>query len=254
MIDSKYQTSATKTVKIDRSSKKGCGYIFTFTAALLLMTAGCGGGGSTTTSRAQSSSDPYGVRVLHAAVDAAPVDLISSLKPQGQLVSQAFFAENHTDSGYRSLPQGEQTLSLTKHRSLSEAIASFNISSSSTDRYSILLYGSLQNFGLKAKLIKDELPADGNTTPHLRLVNGVSGAGGINVVSPDIGLIGLTTGQESEYLALKGPSEVSINARRSSDGAGLGSANFKAESGAVYTVLFAGEAGFYTKVLVYRDR
>jgi hypothetical protein len=253
-------------VKPYRDHNRGTVSFALLTAALLLVTTvltttGCGGGGSNqggggdNRSNAQSSSDPYGVRVMHAAIDAAPVDLISSLNPQSPLIVQEFFANRKDSSGYRSLPQeGEQTLTLTKHGASSESIASFNISAESSARYSILLYGDLQNFGLKTKLIRDELPAEGEATPYLRVINGVSGAAKINVASSSITPLELTTGQASSYLALNSLGEITITARRSSDGTSLGDATFKAEAGAAYTVLFAGEVGFYTKVLVYRDR
>jgi len=212
----------------------------------------CGGGGSGGGSTGESGSgndSSYGVRVLHSSVDAAPVDLTSSSNSEA-LVSQQFFAG---DKGYRALPDKPQILSLTTTLNPAQVIATFSVTANSKSRYSILLFGDLQNLGLRTRLIEDKVPDDISDSA-IRVVNGVAGAAALQVsISSAASLQLLGYGQNSEYISVP-TGEVQIAARRSADGSSAGSLIVNAEAGRAYTVLFAGEAGFYTKAVLFTDR
>lgn len=209
----------------------------------------CGGGGGGAGSGGDSVTDSaYGVRVLHASVDAAPVDVISSAGSSA-VVSQQFFAG---EKGYRSLPGGSQVLSLTKTLNPADVLATFSVDASSASRYSILFYGDLQNLGLGARIIKDEVPED-IAGAAIRVVNGVVGATTlqVSITSANSQLVGF--GQNSEYIAASA-GEVRVAAHRAADGSPAGSLVVNTQAGRAYTVLFAGEVGFYIKAVLFNDR
>lgn len=210
----------------------------------LIGLAACGGGGG----GGGEGSSEYGVRVLHGAIDAAPVDVISSAQ-SGPVVSQAVFAGS---KGYRPLPSGSQSLSLARTLSPSQVVASFNASVESRDRYSLLLYGDVQTFGLRARLIKDEIPSD-ISGAAIRFVNGATGASSVIVnVSGGAGTE-VEFGQNSDYF-FTSPGEVSVRVTRRADGAVVASANLTLEEGAAYTYFVAGQVGYYVKGVLLRDQ
>jgi hypothetical protein len=225
--------------------------IFIFAA---LTVCGCGGGaggaggnGSGGSNIDGGNDSQHGVRVFNAAVDAAPVDVISSISSSAVLTQQ-FFAGN---KGYRSLSSGMQVLSLTRTLNPADVLASFSVDAASVSRYSILLYGDLQNLGLQTRIIEESLPT-GFSGALIRVINGVAGAAALNTtISPgDPILVGF--GQDSEYVATA-PGEVRVSAQRSADGLNCGSIVVNAQEGSAYTVLFAGEAGFYTKAVLFGE-
>jgi hypothetical protein len=224
----------------------------TLLLALTLLLTACGGGGGGGSSSGGGigggNDSSHGVRLFHAALDAAPVDVISSLGGS-PVVSQQFFAG---DKGYRSLSSGSQVLSLTRTLNPADVLASFSVTASSSDRYSILLYGDIQNIGLRARLIEDSVPQDISGSV-IRVVNGVVGASAlqVSISSGESVLVGF--GQNSEYLAAS-VGDIRVAGRRAADGLPAGSVTVSAGAGRAYTVLFAGEAGFYTKAVAFSDR
>jgi hypothetical protein len=212
--------------------------------ALLLTACGGGGGGST---GGDSGSSAYGVRVLHAAIDGAPVDITSSIA-SAAVVSQAVFADS---SGYRSLPSGAQTLAVTKALSPADVIASFPASVGPRDRYSILLYGDTQRFGLRSKLIVDDVPAP-TAGAFVRFVNGVTGASALIVSSSSGQSQQINFGDNSGYIPVSaGP--VHLSASRAVDGNLVVSTNRLLEAGRAYTLLISGEIGYYVKSTLFVD-
>ena len=220
---------------------------------LLGTICGCGGGGGSSggSGKEQGSDSIYGVRVLHASIDGAPVDVISSGQ-NSAVLSQAFFAGA---KGYRPIPSGEQILSLTKSGNQADSVATFNITATSRDRYSIFLFGDNQTFGLRTRLIEDSVPAEISGSA-IRIANGITGAAALSINISGVLSEGtpeqLGFGQNTDYLVV-GDSTVSIQARRAVDGASATSISFAVEPGKAYTVLLAGELGFYTKAVVFRD-
>ena len=212
-----------------------------------LLLSACGGGGGSSSS-SDGSSDAYGVRVLHAAIDGSPVDVRSSLRADPVLL-QAVFAGT---KGYRSIPSGEQTLALTRPFSSSDAIASFNTSVGSGDRYSILLYGDNLTFGLRARLISDDVPAS-IAGSAVRVVNGVTGASSLVVAVGSGQVTQVGFGENSEYIQTASGS-VHISASRSADGSVVVSTNRTLEEGRAYTILIAGQIGYYVRSNMFVDK
>ena len=222
--------------------KKSSFYSLIILASMLTACGGGGGGGG----GGGSAEVGTGIRVLHAAIDVVPVDVISTAA-EGVIVSQAVFAAS---SSYRSLPSGTQVLSLTTAFNSTQIIATFNLDVSSDSRQSIVLYGDNQSRGTETKLLNDQLP-ESFTGGLIRIVNGATGASALSVSTPTDSLT-VDFGASSQYVNAT-PGVVQVVSRVALDGAIVSSNSLTVEEGRAYTVLIAGEVGYYAKGVVFSD-
>ena len=222
--------------------KKSSFYSLIILASMLTACGGGGGGGG----GGGSAEVGTGIRVLHAAIDVVPVDVISTAA-EGVIVSQAVFAAS---SSYRSLPSGTQVLSLTTAFNSTQIIATFNLDVSSDSRQSIVLYGDNQSRGTETKLLNDQLP-ESFTGGLIRIVNGATGASALSVSTPTDSLT-VDFGASSQYVSVT-PGVVQVVSRVALDGAIVTTNALTVEEGRAYTVLIAGEVGYYAKGVVFSD-
>jgi hypothetical protein len=206
---------------------------------------GSGGGGSGNGGDSGSDSQ-YGVRVLHGAIDGAPVDVVSSAS--STIASQVFFADS---KGYRSIPSGAQVITLTRALNPANTIASFEVSSSGRDRFTILLSGDNKTFGVRARLIEDTIPSELSGS-LVRFVNGATGASALTFSAGPEASAQVAFRADSDYLAVS-PGNVTIRAQRAADGQVAASLQHTFVDGKAYTVFVAGEVGYYTSGRVFAD-
>lgn len=214
------------------------------TLLVAALAAACGGGGG---GGGGGSTGGTGVRVLHASVDSVPVDVLSS-SASAAVVSQAKFA---IASGYSSLSSGAQVLSMTKAFNPGQVVDSFSVDYASGERYSMLLYGDHGAFGVRTALIKDAVPADISGSV-VRVVDGVTGASAlaVSVNGVSAGTVGF--GEAGDYIAVPA-GQVTVSAVRASDGRVAASSVITAQQGKAYTLLVAGEIGYYSKGVLFTD-
>jgi hypothetical protein len=187
--------------------------------------------------------------VLHAVIDGAPVDVFSS-SGSAVLASKVFFADS---KGYSNLPSGAQTIRLTRALDQGNEVASVSVTSSGDDSFSILYYGSFNGAGVRAKLLEDVAPTD-ISGAAVRFVNGLTGASTLLVnASGSAGAQQVTLGEASDYMMVAA-GDVRLTANSAAGGGAVLSMTESLEQGGAYTVLVAGEAGYYTKGVVFRDR
>jgi hypothetical protein len=234
-------------MKLERQCPLLASVALTLVASTWFAACGGGGGGGGGTSGGDLGSDSrFGVRVLHGAVDGAPVDVVSSTG--STVASQVFFADS---KGYRSIPTGSQLISLTRALNPANTIASFEVDSSGRDRFSLLLSGDNTTFGIRARLIEDAVPS--NVAGSLvRFVNGVTRAASLafsvgTEVSSQVAF-----SDNSDYIQVT-PGTARILAIRSADGQTVASVEHTFVAGKAYTVFVAGEVGYYTKSRVFTD-
>ena len=223
--------------------KKSSFYSLIILASMLTACGGGGGGGGGSSAGGEVGT---GIRVLHAAIDVVPVDVISTAA-EGVIVSQAVFAAS---SSYRSLPSGTQVLSLTTAFNSTQVIATFNLDVSSDSRQSIVLYGDNQSRGTETKLLNDQLP-ESFTGGLVRIVNGATGAAALSVSTPTDSLT-VDFGASSQYVNAT-PGVVQVVSRVALDGSTVTTNALTVEEGRAYTVLIAGEVGYYAKGVVFSD-
>ena len=210
---------------------------------------GCSGGGGGGGGSSDSGSET-GVRVLHAAIDAAPVDVASSLTPDLVSEGSRFAVSNF----YHELPGGAQTVSLVRARTPGRVVASAPVVVNSASKLSFFIYGDSQ-FGLDSRVLEDSFPSQFQGS-LLRLVNGTTGASKINsVITSAAGAavaVSTSYGDASKYVAVT-PGVVTVSSSRAADGASVNSTSLVLEEGRAYTVLIAGQVGYFVKGVVYDD-
>jgi microcystin degradation protein MlrC len=130
-------------------------------------------------------------------------------------------------------------------------IDNLSVEAASGDRYSILLYGDNATFGLRTRLLKDEIPNSGGGA-LLRVVNGVTQAADVTVSIGSTPSQSITFGGDTGYVSASGGA-VNVSVVRTTDGSPIRSGPITLESGRAYTLLLAGEIGYYTKSVLFTD-
>ncbi len=212
---------------------------------IVVICGACGGGGS-------SDGGLKGIRVLHASIEAAPVDVLSSADEE-PLISQVFFGGSIS---YRNISAVPQTISITRAFTPSRVVASFDIDGALIERSSLLLYGDLSSLGLRATIIEDDVPSRVEESA-LKFVHGLVGASAILVSGYLDGRLlfeeSIDFGGVSAYVTVPMDQAVQIVIHRVVDGRLVESPSFALEKGRAYTALVTGEVGYYTKTVLYND-
>ena len=241
MLEQRSLFSVTKRIGMSPFKILRCAAVLCTLTTLVACGAGSGGGGS-------EGDSSYGVRVLHAAIDGAPVDITSSAATSPVLTQQVFAGTK----GYRSLPEAPQSLNLIRSQATSDVIGSFAVTVASTDRYSLLLYGDTVTFGLKTRLIKDEIPTTSDGSAFIRVVNAVAQAAEASIVVGSSPREVVSFGGNTLYIPTA-PGAVNVSAVRTVDGAVIRAGAIEVKPGRAYTLLLAGELGYYVKSVVFED-
>ncbi|NLF26201.1 MAG: DUF4397 domain-containing protein [Deltaproteobacteria bacterium] len=209
---------------------------------LSLVLFGCGGGGG-----GGSRSGSKGVRVLHASVDSAPFLLSTSAKEGEVLQTSKFsFADR-----YFALPGGEQIVSASS--AVGAPVFAFTVPEDRPERQTILVYGSRTKSGVKAALLSDEWKDVPPDMSALRFVHGVEGVRSIDaaVGSVSVGQ-GVSVGSASLYVTVPaGPQQIVV--RQSGSSSALYTATVDLLPGRAYSLLAAGEHGYFMMVRLVED-
>jgi hypothetical protein len=228
--------------------KKLAFLVLTTTFSLSACGGGGGGGGG-------GGSAPRGVRILHGAIDAAPIDVYTSLSP-GAVIQRSAFGSTQV---YSLLPEGPQTLTVTRAKTPSVEIRSFNVDVQSRQKMTLVLFGDNQQFGLSTRLLTDEVPEERGEGALLRVFDGMTGASELLV---SIGVPNaprnqntnarVSYGNATPYLST--PSGiVRVTVQRAADAKIVSSVDVTLSAGEAYTLLVGGEADYYVKSSLYAD-
>ena len=213
--------------------------IFAALSILLLVSCGGGGGGGGSSNDAKLS----GARILHGVIEAAPVDLVSSL--QG-VVQTAKFGES---AGYAEFQSGTHVLNLFRTKDISSSISTREVTNNKNQKHTVLFYGDRADFGLRSTLISEEFPEVPDGSSFVRVIHAAVGAGSLEIVLSSATIIA-GFGSASTY-ATATPGPLTLNIRRASDKTLVDSVTFTAEQGKAYSIFVAGEVGYLvvTKIL-----
>lgn len=210
----------------------------------LFHSAGCGGGGGSGGGSART-----GVRILHAALEVPPVDILPS-GAQSAALQTARFAQA---TQYAPIGTGSQIISITTTQRSAEVLANLSFTVSKGERRSILIAGGVGTLGLKINALLDLPPTAGDGTTWLRIVHGAVGAAAIRSIvdgalfHPPVGF-----GDASPYQELaSGVRNVEI--QRVADGHSLGVVPVSLASKGVYTLLVAGQADYFITLPLFSD-
>lgn len=216
-----------------------------FIAVLLLSSCGGGGGGG---SEGSDVVPRTGVRVLHGALDASPLDINSNLSARS--------AEGYSfasASQFLSLETGFDVFSLTRSRIGGPLIFNLNREIVSGDRLAVLVFGNNENLGLRANIIESSIPELEEGFSAVRIIHSLVGAADITGVVESAGSFPDTTfGEASNYIVV--PSgDIVANVSRVVDRRLIFSGAFTLSQRKAYTILVTGEVDFLVLAPLYPD-
>ena len=168
----------------------------------------CGGGGGGSSS---SSSSPRGLRVLHAGVELAPVDVRLSSDLSLFMGSNSF-----SQSALRtSFPEGAGSFILTRANTPNDVLGRFSLPVEPKERYSLLVFGDVGSFGTQMSFFPDGSEEISGTA--LRLIHGLVGASELQLDIAGAMMLQAAFGGASEYGA-SAPGVHRIVIKRKTDG------------------------------------
>lgn len=212
--------------------------------------AACSGGGGDGGNNSKNAR--RGVRVLHASVEAPPVEAFSSITPE----TAALRSEFAGSAFYQSLDNADQTLRITTAHRPNDIRFTVPIAKDELGRKTIFVYGDLKTFGLRhAEFLDGESPELTNNETAIRVIDGVTFASSVTVaITGGPNFSGVPFGSMSTYSVFEtNDGIVEYVVRRDVDNLPLASGTVTIESGKPYTLLIAGEAEYFVTVRVYED-
>jgi hypothetical protein len=217
-------------------------------SALGLSACGGGGGGGDGEGGPEKSAET-GVRILHAALDLGPVDVLE-LPIENSLGSVRFGEGPY----HRKTNTGDLTIQIVARGAPEAFLASVPLTIAKKDHKSVLIYGDRENLGLNTTVLDDATPDIPDDTSSLRLIHGLKGAFQVELTMSNNGRVplGASFGRSSRRATIaSGPVEGVIT--RVIDGSPVDAVSFSAEPGKHYSVLITGEADLYTSTTVMED-
>lgn len=213
-----------------------------FCFPLLISCGGGGGGGG-------DSSASSGVRIVHGALDLAPVELYSSAVTGGPL-AESRFAQI---IGYSLPPRQEQVLHVQQRYSAERFGAEITFTQEAGERRILLIAGNQSNLGIRTALIdvpELSLIADQSS---LRILHAVTGAAVISAsLSGTEGEVSAIFGDASDYLLVPaGATTVSV--RRAADQKLIFQAALALQPETQYSLVLTGESDLFVTSLLLVD-
>lgn len=220
---------------------------------LLTSCAGSGSGGDSSDSSAGNTkqislkSNSTGIRVLHAAIDAAPVDLYSA----GQdLLQTAQFGKT---TSYIKAKAGLQTFFLSETQNPTGLLDQFDLDLSQGSRISLLFFGNQTSLGLHSSVLDQAKPELAPGMAAIRVVHGLVGALNLSAfLDTDTLAKNIAFGSAAEYIPVS-PGIRTFWAQRAADGLTVYSAAKEIKAGEYYTFLVAGEVDYFVNSTTYQD-
>lgn len=220
-------------------------------AAAQILVSGCGGGGGGGGGAGAGNLNyrpSSGVRLVHAAIDLAPAVLSTSADTSAALSSARFAVA----SPYVSLTRTQQTLSVA-----SPGAQAFSqvVSPQQDLRHTVLVYGDRESLGIRYALIEDYPGKPASSASWVRIVHAMTGASSIDASFSLAGSshnLSASFGQASGYIEIE-PGTWSVNIRRHADSALAFSEARVFEAGKAYSLVVAGEQGYFVTGLQLTD-
>lgn len=220
--------------------------------AFLSLASGCGGGGSDSggsSSGGNLGNASTGVRILHASIDTAPLDLYLPATVEG--VARTFQFANAI--GYTKASNGAQTVTVTEAQNPNGVLVNYSVEVAKSSLFSILVYGEEGEGSRSTTLIQDSIPELSNTEAAIKIVHGSFGAAAISLQLGGVEVAQATYGSGSDYkVTTAGAVAVSVN--RVVDSKNLFSGTLTLEPKRAYTLLLAGDINDFSKAVLYLDR
>jgi hypothetical protein len=202
----------------------------------------CGGGGGGGSSDGGSSS---GVRVMHAGLDIAPLELHSSAGTKALQTTR--FAETVR---YAKVPNGPQTLSLLRSQTTGPVFDSVSLDYQGGG-YTVLVYGSLGGSDNATALIRDGAAEQVAGSGMVRVVNGAGRAGDIFVEVAGKSTGEAELGSAGDYVAV--PAGTYNFTVKEESGSVFDLGVITVNAGQSYSILVAGRDNYFISSKVFED-
>lgn len=216
-------------------------------ATITLTACGGGGGGGD-----EGATATQGVRILHGAIEGAPVDVVATTENATETLVGTFrFAE----VGLAPLEEGKTTISVRSRGSNRRTLTTLPLVATEGRTPNLLITGRPDEPFAITKILPtppDDLADEGQ---HLRLVHGVSRAADILIVVNGRQFTQVGYGKDSAFLPVAATTSntLQITALRLADSLNLGTAQIDTSNGQLWTVFFGGEAEAFSFARVIKE-
>ena len=216
-------------------------------AALVLgaVSLGCGGGGGG--GESSSALPKTGLRVLHGAIAAAPVELWSA-DANPQVVASGTFA---LAADYAGLAKGAHLFTLREANNAAGPSIPYELTIVDQQRQTLLVYGGNGFPNTKQSVLEGYT---GNLDPSqaaVRVVDALEGVAGLDALMAGNNLEA-SYGSASAYTIVSAGT-VDLVVAEDGTGATIASRSFTVEGGKAYSVLVTGEWGYLVLATLYQD-
>ncbi len=211
-------------------------FLFAVLGALSACSGGGGGGGD-------EAAGTRGVRVLHGAIEATPVDLIVDAATSAHTIKYG------EAGGYYELGEGQHLFQLSESKGTPGTLFSRSVTNSGGQKFTLLFYGDRGTFGLRTTLLTESAPEVASGTGLIRVIDGAVGAASLTLSIGGVSTVA-NFGGASTYQDLA-PAIYPYIIRRTSDGAVVAQGSVLIEEGKAYSIFIGGEVGYFitSKVL-----
>ena len=215
-------------------------------AILVALMAGCGGGGGSD-GESGGSSARTGVRIIHASLDAAPVEVTSS--DVVEVVQRAAFSDTPL---FAPLRPGDVVLSLRTAVTGADQFYQAPHTILPLQRLSLFLHGNGTSLGFRVSAIEEIRPALLPGRGALRILHGIVGAGALDVEIGETDAGTVPFGSAGEYIQREAGT-YPITIRRSADRMTVYSTALTFDPGAIRSLVVQGEIGLLTVTRLLDD-
>lgn len=211
--------------------------------------AACGGGGGGG-GGGNSRSAETGVRLIHSAIDASPIQIFSSVTP-AQAVQSARFGQTVL---FAELPRGAQTLDVK--RGATDTLFSSTIEVEKSQHYSILFFENPSDLSPRFALVLDpEIDVPGDMAA-VRIGHAAIGAGSISAFTSSNETVAsrVPYGAFSDYVTVPAATTGRISFARDTDGRTVHSTAIQLSGGHAYTLVLSGQIDYFVTAPLLEDR
>lgn len=218
----------------------------------------CGGGGGSGGSSSGSASKSVlegdtrnsntGIRLLHGALDATPVNLISD-QHAFPLTTSRF----SLPAGFIGVSRKPQTITVVPTKNLSPILFQQQFSLANNEHTTVLLYGNNESLGLRFSVIRDNRPAEAGSSAAIRVIHATNAALTLKGTIDGAPLAdSVPFGGASDYMLVPAGSHT-ITVSRSADSLRLFTRSTELQQGKSYSVFVTGEAGYHVTGRILED-
>jgi len=227
--------------------------LLVFYLFLLLLSAcsgGSGGGGDDASGNARE-----GVRILHASIELAPLDVYSSISPQDPdsgAIAPTQRASFMQDVFFAPALRDEQVFSITTAKRPDNVSFTVPVDQDQLGRLTVVVFGDISTFGVRNTSFFEPEVEIPEGTVGIRVIHGVTRAQDIEASFNGQSVDAVTFGGVGEYIFIE-PGDIEYLIRRKVDQRVIASGVYSLEEDKAYTFLVGGEVEYFVSVRPYLD-